>query len=706
MKPPVRHALVRCAIAVTLASSAVALGPWTATAASAASAASAAENRPPSQPAGAGLSTGSAACAGAADPTYVRSAPTLSAVLRDPDGNRVSAQFEVSWTDDAGDPQVRTVETTHRTSGSTFSWTVPSDIPVFTEVSWRVRAHDGTVWGPWSSDNEGRSCAFVYDDEAPAKPSVSSPEYPDYSDDGEWHDGVGKYGTFTVDSTSDDTVSYLYYFSGGGTRTAKPAEPGGPVVLTYLPQSAGIPRLTVQAVDRAGNASAPREYMFRVSEGRTPVAAWKLADAAGATEAAAGAGGRPATAGAGVGFGAEGPARTAVTGAAEFDGTAGAYLTSGAPAADPAAAFTVSAWVRPDSLAEDLAAVSQDGGADAAAFGLGTDDGAWSFTVGDSVVRGGVPESGEWAQLTGVHDPVAGTARLYVNGRSVGTAENVTAPSASGNLQVGRTRSGVGANWHGALADVRVWDRVVVAPEAAALAKRGTASKGYWALDEVADGGSPERDGGLPLTFGGDATIYNDDNSCDPGADPDCAPVPLPIVGAGHLVLDGDGDFAAADGPVVDTGDSFSLSAHVRVDGASRDRPMTVLSLPGADGSLAAVRYSGASEQFEAVLTDADGEETTLTAGNAWASPDDDHHLSLVYDDAADEILLYVDGDVSARTSYRPGWTAKTGIEVGRSRVAGGWGEYLDGVVDEVHVHAGVLTSDQVIYLRLGMADV
>ncbi|MFJ8939643.1 LamG-like jellyroll fold domain-containing protein [Streptomyces sp. NPDC102365] len=210
----------------------------------------------------------------------------------------------------------------------------------------------------------------------------------------------------------------------------------------------------------------------------------------------------------------------------------------------------------------------------------------------------------------------------------------------------------------------------------------------------------------MPLTFGGDATIYNDDNSCDPGADPDCAPVPLPVVGAGHLVLDGDGDFAAADGPVVDTGDSFSLSAHVRVDGASRDRPMTVLSLPGADGSLAAVRYSGASQQFEAVLTDANGEETALTAENAWASPDDDHHLSLVYDDAADEILLYVDGDVSARASYRPGWTAKTGIEVGRSRVAGGWGEYLDGVVDEVHVHAGVLTSDQVIYLRLGTADV
>ncbi|WP_159074354.1 LamG domain-containing protein [Streptomyces dioscori] len=697
MKPPVRHALVRGAIAVTLASSAVAFTPWTA---------AAAENRPPSQPASADLTTGSAACASGADPTYVRRQPTLSAVLSDPDGNRVSAQFEVSWTDEAGDPQVRTVETTAKSSGSSFSWTVPSEVPAFTDVSWRVRANDGTVWGPWSSDGEGRSCAFVYDDVAPAEPSVSSPEYPEYSEDDEWHDGVGTYGTFTVDSTSDDTVSYLYSFQDGGSGTVRPAEPGGPVVLTYLPQSSGIPRLTVKAIDRAGNASAPSEYLFRVREGRTPVAAWKLADAAGAGEAAAGAGGRPATAGDGVEFGAEGPARTAVTGAAGFDGTDGAYLTSGAPAADPAGAFTVSAWVRPDSLAEDLAAVSQDGGADVAAFGLGTDDGAWSFTVGDSVVRGGVPESGEWAQLTGVHDPVAGTARLYVNGRPVGTAENVTPPSTSGALQIGRSQGAASRNWHGALADVRVWDRVVVAPEAATHAKRGTASKGYWALDEATGGSSPERDGGLPLTLGGDARIYRADDSCDPGSDPDCGSAPYPIVGDGHLVLDGDGDFAAADGPVVDTGDSFSLSAHVRIDSAAQDRPMTVLSLPGEDGSVAVVRYSGASQQWQVTLTDSDGERTTLTADDSWASPDYDHHLSLVYDDAADEILLYADGTVSARASYRPGWTARTGIEVGRSRVDGGWGEYLQGVVDELHVHAGVLSPHQVTSLQLGMTDV
>ncbi|MFC8199397.1 LamG-like jellyroll fold domain-containing protein [Streptomyces sp. NPDC057298] len=692
MKPPVRHALVRGAIAVVLASSAVAVTPWTA---------SAAGNQPPSQPAATDLTTGSRACADGADLPYVDTPPTLYAVLRDPDGNRVRAQFEVFWTDGAGERQVRTLETTARSSGSTFSWTVPSDIPAFTDMTWRVRASDGTAWGPWSSDDGGRSCAFVYDNVVPAKPSVSSPEYPEAY---EWRDGVGRYGTFTVDSTSDDTVSYRYDFPGENQRTAKPQKPGGPVVLNWMPQASGVSRLTVQAVDRAGNASTPYAYLFRVNEGRTPVASWKLADASGADEAAADTGGRSATAGGGVEFGAEGPARTDVTGAAELDGSDTAYLTSGAPAADPDEAFTVSAWVRPDSPGADLTAVSQDG-AGAAAFGLGTDDGVWSFTVGDSVVRGGVPESGEWAQLTGVHDPVAGTARLYVNGKSVGTAENVTAPSAAGNLQIGRTQGDDGHNWHGALADVRVWDRVVVATETAEIAKRGTASKGYWALDEAAGGSSPERDGGRPLTLGDDATVPRDDSPCDL-FEPDCLPQSDPIFGSGHLVLDGDGDFAGTDGPVVDTGDSFSLSAHVRVDSVAQDRPMTVLSLPGGDGSLAAVRYSGASQQWQLVLTDADGEETTLTAENEWASPDRGHHLSLVYDDAADEILLYANGQVSARASYRPGWTARTDIQVGRSRAAGSWGEYLRGIVDEVHVHAGALTAHQVISLGLGTSDV
>ena len=696
MSPLDRHAFARCGVAALLATSAVVATPW---------AASAAENRPPSRPTLSELTTENEACVGGADRPYVGTRPTLGAILRDPDGGRVSAEFEVSWTDDSGVRQVRsTAQTTAKSSGSPFSWTVPTDVPAFTEVSWRVRAGDGTLWGPWSSDGGSGPCEFVYDNEAPAKPSVSSPEYPD---DRRWHDGVGVYGTFTVDSTSDDTVAYRYDFLGGPRMTAVPDDPGGPVVLRRLPQSERVEQLEVQAVDRAGNVSGTVTYQFRVSEGRTPVAAWTLADAAGASGAAAEAGGRTATAGDGVEFGAAGPSRTSVTGAVGLDGSDSAYLTSGAPAVDTGGAFSVSAWVRPETVGADMTAVSQTGGG-TAGFALGTADGAWSFSVGGSVVRGGVPEAGDWAHLTGVYDPVARTARLYVNGREAGTVENVTGTSGSGSLQIGRTLDGGSAsgNWRGELAGVRVWDRIVVGAEAAGAAKRATVSEGYWALDEATGGASPERDGGRPLTLGGDASIYRDDAPCD-WLDPDCLPGQSPLFGSGHLLLDGDGDFAATDGRPIATGDSFSVAAHVRIDSAAQDRPMTVLSVPGTDNSLAEVRYSGASQQWEVALTDANGEPFTLTSQAAWASPDDVHHLALVYDDEADEILLYADGQLSARASYRPGWTTTGDLQIGRSQSAdGGWGGYLAGAVDEVHVYAGVLSATQVAQLRSGATDV
>ncbi|MFJ2397698.1 LamG-like jellyroll fold domain-containing protein [Streptomyces sp. NPDC087843] len=530
-----------------------------------------------------------------------------------------------------------------------------------------------------------------------------------------WHDGVGAYGTFTVDSPSDDVVSYLYNFLGERQQTARPAEPGGPVVLRWMPRSSGVGSLFVQAVDRAGNVSAPLTYQFRVASGRTPVAAWKLADAAGSTRAAAEAGGQAATASGGVVFGAAGPPRTAVSGAVELDGSDGAYLTTGASAVDTAGAFAVSAWVRPDALDGDgMTVVGQDGDG-VSAFELGEvtgDDGgrAWSFTVGGDRVRGGTPDIGEWAHLAGVYDPVAGTARLYVNGVLAGTAEGVAAPggtAATGGLRIGRP-PGAGGNWHGALADVRVWDRVVVDDEVAAAAKRAVVSRGYWELDEAADGRSPERDGGADLRLGGDATIRQVSGPCDP-VDPDCLPWNDPIAGTGDLALDGDGDFAATDGAALDTRDSFSVAAQVSLDDAAQDRTMTVLSLPGEHGPLASVRYSGELHRWQMVLADGDAagaETTTVTAENASAYTGWVQHVALVYDDGTDEMRLYVDGQLSARTAWSYVSEVTGALQVGRSLTADGWGEYTDGRVDEVHAYAGALTQTQIAQLAGWATDV
>src|SRR4051812_30949255 len=84
--------------------------------------------------------------------------------------------------------------------------------------------------------------AGAADDEAPEAPVVTSTEYPD---DDTWHDGVGNYGTFVIDSASEDVVSYRYAWLGGPTRTLTPAEPGAPVSLRWMPEKEGPTYLQV-----------------------------------------------------------------------------------------------------------------------------------------------------------------------------------------------------------------------------------------------------------------------------------------------------------------------------------------------------------------------------------------------------------------------------------------------------------------------------
>lgn len=224
-------------------------------------------NLPPDQPLAADLLTGSKPCAADADRPYIRFAPVLSATLRDrtaegqPTSDRLTGQVEVWWQDAGGTEQRAAYTSTPKSSGSLFQWQLPSDTPADTVVSWRVRANDGQAWSAWSDEGEATACQFVYDKTAPEQPVVTSPDFPDGTvESGE----VGRYATFTMDSPSDDVVAYRYNRSGGPLMSAEPDEPGGPVSIRLLPTVSGTSWLAVQAYDRAGNASPPTNYYFRV----------------------------------------------------------------------------------------------------------------------------------------------------------------------------------------------------------------------------------------------------------------------------------------------------------------------------------------------------------------------------------------------------------------------------------------------------------
>ncbi|MDX3851775.1 LamG domain-containing protein [Streptomyces sp. AK02-01A] len=676
------------------------------------------DNLPPDQPVAGDLHTDSKACATGDDRAHVAQAPRLSAVLHDteeddrPQPDLVKPEFEAWWQDsDGAERRLTYNQASALPPGTPVYWQLPSEIPPNTVVSWRVRANDGRATSPWSDEGTGSVCEFVIDDQTPEKPVISSPEYPDPGP-GEvlWTDGVGVYGHFTFASPSDDVVEYRYSFLGGGAGTVRPDRIGGPATVSYLPQKTGPDQVVVRAFDRAGR-SAESTYYFYVKAGHGPGAWWKLSDAPGSKTAAPEAG-PAARAGSGVTFGASGPAGTDLTSVARLDGTGHGFLTPGTSVVDTEKTFAVGGWVRPAGPDRDMTIVSQDAGT-APGFTLGsrTRDGepVWSFAFGGAQVSGGNPTAGEWAHVLGLYDAETGRTRLYVNGQETGTEQQAAAVESAGDFQIGRARGKAGYRdrWQGEIGDVRIYDRVVVAKEAAELAHREPGLRGHWSLEAAEDGVSPELYDGAPLKLGGGAKIHRgpDYSVCIPDIDPDCPQVPYALVGDGDLELDGQTGYAATDEPVVDTGDSFTVGVVVRLADSEPEGPMTVLSQGGAHGDAFKLRYFPSTYTWQLVVSDGDREEATETIVGENTLPDEAQRLAVVYDDETDQIKLWVNGhnQPDATATFRDSWQSTGGLQIGRAHTGSGWGEYLHGSVDEVHAFAGVLDTTSIRQLGSGI---
>ncbi|WP_406305077.1 LamG domain-containing protein [Streptomyces sp. NBC_00885] len=652
---------------------------------------------------------------GAARP-YSEVPPVISTEARDPDhGNgqtdKVLVQFKVEWAASPGAPQPYNSSTGYLSpiAGTKFTHQVKSTIPQNTVIYWSAHAFDGDGWGPWSP-----RCEFIYDATLPGKPNVLSKEYP--ADTVE-HDGVGTYGDFTFtpnpnDSVPDtDVVKYRYAFDGevsAASPTIAAAAPGGPASVTWMPPRDGPHWLEVVSVDKAENTSTRQRYDFKVSEGKPVAGQWNLADEPGSTEAHDEREAFSANAGSGVTFGVEGPGGTADS-AAHFDGTSNAYLDAEETVIDSSKGFSVSAWVRPTDLSRDMAVVSQDGTGEPG-FTLGYDSigKTWSFsvpvtdvdTIGEwkAVSTGLTAVKDQWVLLTGVYDAQKTELQLYVNKDMKGTAQRPSVWKSYGPLQIGRStaKSGYRDQFTGDLAEVRVFDRILPAAQVAELMTVKPDRKGYWQLDTATNGVSAETGKpsgsttvyGPALNLSGNASIYRPDP--DPLVGDTAA-----LVGDGHLLLAGDGGYASTVTAPITGGTSFTVSARAQLTSLDPEKSQTVLSLPGVNANRFAVRYRADAEggKWELVVakTDTAGAEVKSFADDQ-ELPDtggSGQHLAVVYDAVANEIRLYVQGQLAA-TAHGVDttlWTASGGLQVGRSAI--GDSEFFAGALDEVRAYTG-----------------
>ena len=167
-------------------------------------------------------------------------------------------------------------------------------------------------------------------------------------------------------------------------------------------------------------------------------------------------------------------------------------------------------------------------------------------------------------------------------------------------------------------------------------------------------------------------------------------------------MLDGIDDRARTESAMDLGNGSFTVSLRVRLSSGQCGRNMAAISQAGTRTSGFVIRCSERN-RWELALADRDADDANVTTlyddvrlPNADAQG---QHLTVVYNSFTNEVRLYVNGQLDTAVGigrYSSMWQGAGGLQVGRSLLAGVFGEYFTGDVDEVRIYRGV-ADDQLI---------
>jgi RHS repeat-associated protein len=192
-------------------------------------------------------------CTSQCSPTVLTNTttPNLTGKTSDPDGGSLRYDFQV-W-DNAGANLIASGAKSGIASGSTATWTVwANHLSNGTTYKYRVRAFDGTDYGPWST-----WLAFKVDTSAPATPTLSSTTWTA----GTWSSATS--GTISWSDSSTDVASYSWQLDGGTWSSPTTATSKSLSNLTNNKEHT----FSVKATDKAGNVSAVGLFTFGVGTG-------------------------------------------------------------------------------------------------------------------------------------------------------------------------------------------------------------------------------------------------------------------------------------------------------------------------------------------------------------------------------------------------------------------------------------------------------
>ncbi|MGW2282473.1 DNRLRE domain-containing protein [Streptomyces sp. NPDC001770] len=187
--------------------------------------------------------------------------PTLSAKATDPDGSAAKAQFEVTADPAFADTTYSYTGTSAAVaSGSTTQLTIPSAsaLPAGKHLRYRVRAYDGTDYGPWSGYT-----TFTPNTDVPATATVTCDTY----DQNGWTAKASGTVPCTFDTSSSDGAGYAWGLDDPNMPNKKldtADGTGGDAQTVGIAPANGWHTLYVRTIDAAGNLSPTAQYSFGV----------------------------------------------------------------------------------------------------------------------------------------------------------------------------------------------------------------------------------------------------------------------------------------------------------------------------------------------------------------------------------------------------------------------------------------------------------
>lgn len=609
--------------------------------------------------------------------------PTATPVLKgrviDTDGDAMSLRFDYSQYNPATKKYVD-IGSGQQNNVPSGSYGQVTTKPLVNDgiYKYRARASDKHIAGTPSAPDASGGCDFQVDLIDPAAPTIAGDVYaPEDCPEHEPCGGVGETGRFTFTS-SPDVWMYYWGFKDAPDNPVYASALGAAVTVAWTPDTGGAKTLYVKAVDRAGRTTTST-HQFYVSREAPAVGRWRLNDPAGSTSMADSSGNnRPA----GLMGGTLGAPGAIVGGdtVLALDGTGANWGGTPPGVIDTGGSFSVSVWVKLNDISADHGVIGAYG-QQRVAFSLAyfkssnrwafatnsADEGPNSFSAASS---NGPPAVGVWTHLAGVYDEGSASLKLYVNGvKQTAEAPFVKTFSTGGSLLFG-------SGFPGSMADLRVWNRVVSAKEITAPADPLRFGRtGVWHMEDVGTGPTADASGrDHHLTFAGGAVIPPGDGN--PGS---------------ALRLNGTDAYAQTAGPVVNTDQSFTVSARVRLGKADGGR--TVVSQDGVHSSAFTLGFGPGCTGWQFTVATADiaapakarACSSAAVAVNTWT------RLVGVYDATTRTVKLYVNGTPTAPVAVpATPWNATGPFAVGRGRSADNPSDLWLGDLDEVRVFQGV----------------